>query len=187
MTSTVPSATQGIDLARVQRLDTSGLKRVNLAEAPEEEYGRFLDMMERMLELRHAVPPDVSNNPAYEDYAQVVVKGKVVAVIDNNGAVESSNAVGAQLQDRLPGSVNGSSGPRLAQARAEVIASLLGGTVEKASTALTQSTWERTPKPTMTFNRQGMLEDPLYENITRLKQARSTFLAQQYGQEMPAG
>ena len=55
-------------------------------------------------------------------------------------------AMAGDLQD--PPSLNG--GPDLAQWRAERIAKAVGGTVEKASTAITQSAWK--PRETTSAN-----------------------------------
>ena len=65
-----------------------------------------------------------------------------------------TNAAAAKVGD-LPDS-GPSGGPNLAQSRAEYIAKALGGTIEKASTAITQSQW--TPRPTIsrTYTREQL-------------------------------
>ncbi|ABD89864.1 hypothetical protein [Rhodopseudomonas palustris] len=84
-----------------------------------------------------ASPPAVSDDASQKTYAQVKVDGKVVVTLDNGGCSTMSNAAAAmvgKLQDPP-----GLSGPNLAQWRADSYAKLLGGTVEKAPTAITQS------------------------------------------------
>ena len=76
-------------------------------------------------------------------YAAVVVNGTVVAKLDNNGIVETPNAMGAQLGD-LP---DEGRGPQLAQARAEHIAAAMGGKIVKAGTAMDQNVWKMAQNP----------------------------------------
>lgn len=158
-------------------------KAMHISEAPQELYNRFVSAQERFLEMKYSKIPDLSQNPAYQDYAKILVGGKVVAEIDNNGAVKSSNALGALLKDRLPGDVNGQTGPVLAQARAEIIAKLTGGRIAASSTAMTQSQFKATPKPTVTVDYKAMLQDALYEQLEKTKEARTLYLAQQIGQD----
>lgn len=172
-----------ISLDQVKRIDPKSMRVFNLAEADEETFSAHVKSMQSVLEGLHAVPPDLSNNPAYKDYARVTVNGKVVATLDNNGAAISSNAIGAKVAGVLPGSVNGQSGPALAQARAEAIAKLLGGKVEIADTALTQSAWAAIPTPKATIDHAAMTNDAMYRNLQQLRQNRAAFLAQQLAQQ----
>lgn len=167
----------------VRAIDMKSLKKVNLIEASDELFQRFISHQQQFLEMRYTNPADTSNHPAYQDYATVQVKGKVVARIDNHGFVETSNAIGSKLLSELPGSVNGKSGPMLAQARAEKIAELLGGKVERSSTALTQPQFDRLPQPQSSLDVAAMQSDPMYEQLQKSKQARTTFLAQQIAQD----
>jgi hypothetical protein len=61
-------------------------------------------------------------------------------------------ATAGDLQD--PPGLNG--GPDLAQWRAERIAKAVGGTVEKASTAITQSTWKPRETVSPTYTREQL-------------------------------
>lgn len=86
-----------------------------------------------------ASQPAVSDDAPENTYAQVKVDGKVVATLYNGGSSTITNAAAGKignLQDPP-----GLSGPDLAQWRADSYAKLLGGTVEKAPTAITQSQW----------------------------------------------
>lgn len=172
-----------ISLDQVKRIDPKSMRVFNLAEADEETFNAHVKSMQSVLEGLHAVPPDLSNNPAYKDYARVTVNGKVVATLDNNGGAITSNAIGAKVAGVLPGSVNGQSGPALAQARAEAIAKLLGGKVEIADTALTQSAWAAIPTPKATIDHAAMTNDAMYRNLQQLRQNRAAFLAQQFAQQ----
>lgn len=170
-----------IDLRTVRRFDPG--QAVPLSELPDETFQNIVGGMERMLELDHAILPDTANHPAYKPYATVEVGGKVVAKLDNNGYLETSNAMGAALQDSLPGSVNGKSGPDLARARAEAIAQRYGGTVRMAPTALTQQVYDGLPKPEVRIDRAALVADPAYERLQAVKRAHTAFMAQQLGQQ----
>ena len=170
----------GIPVSSLRILD--GVKPLNICEADEETYQRLVGAQEQLLEMRYRQAPDLSNNLAYAPYATVRVNGKVVAEIDNNGFVTTSNAMGARINRMLPEADWAGEGPNLAQARAELIARQLGGTVEKASTALTQSQFSAIPKPSATVDYEAMRLDPLYEQLQKTKQARTLFLAQQLAQ-----
>lgn len=178
-------------------IDTANLKMTNIWELPEADYQEHLAAMEAgvaNLESQYtdrswsatveaslkAFPP--SSIPQTEAYATVNVGGKVVATIDNQGVVGSSDAVAARLEGKLPDSLNGTNGPNLAHARAEIIAKLLGGRVEKASTALTQSQFNALPSPAEPEGKidyEAMKKDPWYMQLENLKQKRAEFLAQQ--------
>lgn len=86
-------------------------------------------------------PPGIkADNDPSQVYGVVKVGGQVVATLYNSGAAETSNALGSRFaagfaKDTLVG-------PSLAADRAERLATALGGVVEKASTALGQSTWQ---------------------------------------------
>ena len=96
----------------------------------------------------HAAPSvtDVPDNAPQTTYATVKVNGKIIATLDNSGSSAMTNEAAAMvggLQDP-PGLT---SGPELAQWRAERIAMATGGTIEKAASAMTQSEW--TPRQTV--------------------------------------
>ena len=92
---------------------------------------------------------EVPDNAPQNIYATVKVNGKVVATLYNGGSSAMTNAAAGAVGDlQDPPGLNG--GPDLAQARAERIAKALGGTIEKATTAITQSQW--TPRPDISTN-----------------------------------
>jgi hypothetical protein len=168
----------------VKPLDMSKLKMFNIAEASEEVYQRYIENSEKVLEARYSQAPDTSNSPAYKPYATVQVNGKTVAEIDNHGFVETSNALSSKLNGKL-GEIDqqiGTNGPVLAQARAEIIAKLLGGEVVKSSTALTQSQFDAIPEPRSNVGFEAMKEDRGFEMLQKTKEARTLFLAQQIAQ-----
>lgn len=183
LSSAAVSISGRIALDQVKPVVTRPGQAISIAESDEATFQNHLQSMETMLEGMYSRPPDLSRNPAYQDYAQVMVGGKVVATIDNNGGVTTSNAVGAKLGAKLPGSVNGQTGPVLAEARAGVIADLLGGKVVKASTALDQSSWATIPTPTPVVDRAALTQDPVYASLQQFRQARAAFLAQQLAQD----
>jgi hypothetical protein len=172
----------GGQISSIRVLDGIKLTPVKISEADEQTYQRLIGVQQAMLEHRYGQAPDLSNNPAYKPYATVRVGGKIMAEIDNNGFVTSSNAIGARIRDALAAAGEAGEGPNLAQARAELIAELLGGAVEKASTALTQAQFRTIPKPSVTIDYEAMRQDPLYEQLRRTRQARTLFLAQQMAQ-----
>ncbi len=87
------------------------------------------------------VVTDVPDNAPQNIYATVKVNGKVVATLYNGGSSAMTNDAAAKVADlQDPPGLSG--GPDLARWRAEHIAKAVGGTVEKASTAITQSAWK---------------------------------------------
>ncbi|MBP2227233.1 hypothetical protein J2847_000513 [Azospirillum agricola] len=167
-------------IANATRIDVSGLKAVKLTEAPQEHFQRLIDSQEMMLRHRYTEPADVSNHPAYKDYARVMVGGKEVARVDNNGFLITSNSVAVQVEGRIPDiGPTGKSGPLLAQARAEAVAKLLGGKVVASETAINQQRYDSLPKPKPIFDETAMMQDPVYGQIQETKRARLLFLAQQ--------
>ena len=171
-----------INSPHVTALDTSKMKAFHVSEAPEEMYQNFINAEEKFLESQYTEHSDTSNHPLYQPYATVQVNGKTVATLYNGGSVSSSNAIGAKIQKLFTNEGTNLSGPAGAQDRAEKIAELLGGTVEKSSTAMTQAQFRANPHPEDTVNYSAMHEDPMYEQLQKTKQARTLFLAQQFGQ-----
>lgn len=161
----------------------SKLKLMSISEASEEHYQHFIDAQERFLEARHSQPADTSKNPTYKEYATVTVNGRIVAEIDNHGWVKTSNSIGGNIQQLFSDESNGLIGPGLAQQRSEKIADLLGGTVQKSTTAMSQTQFNSTPQPHSTIDYQALKEDQAYEQLQKTKQARTLFLAQQMAQE----
>ena len=181
------SISTGIPFADARQIDTSKLKNAGIRELTGEEYRKLIEDMEKRLSLSQQTQPDIATHPAYQPYATVEVNGKVVARIDNHGWAQMSNGLGAKLAGHLPGSVNGQTGPVLAQKRAEMIAEALGGTVVMAPTALTQPAFNNLPQPSVTVDQAAIHKDPLYLILQKTKQIESQFRAQQIGQELEAG
>lgn len=161
-------------------IDPSSLKVVKLTEAPQAAFQRLIEAQETLLRGRYTQAPDLSGHPAYQDYARIMVGGKEVARLDNNGYLTTSNRVGAMIEGRFPNtSPIGRSGPVLAQLRADVVAKLLGGEVVMAKTAMDQGRYDTLPKPKPSIDETAMAQDPLYRQVQETKRARLLFLAQQ--------
>lgn len=99
-------------------------------------------------------PTGVPDNAPENTYARIKVHGKVVATIYNGGIAEMSNSAVAALSELQD--PPGLSGPDLAQWRAENYARVLGGTVEKASTAITQEQWTPRESTAGTYTREQL-------------------------------
>jgi len=175
--NTAPLSTEGMKLSDVKQLDQ--LPIFNIAEAPNEAYETFIEGQTRFLESKYSSFPSTQNHPAYKDYAEIRVNGKIVAKLNNNGSLETSNALGPKLQGKIPNGENGLKGPMLAQARAEKIAELLGGEVVKSPTALTQSSFKDLPEIHSKINYGALKEDSLYIALQKTLEARIKFLEQQ--------
>jgi hypothetical protein len=142
------NAKQGIPVSAVQAIDMSGVKAVSLADLPEIR-DRMATSWLNTQAANAAWATTVPDNAPQNTYATVKVNGKVVATLDNSGGAAMTNQAGAMVGDlQDPAAPNG--GPDLAQWRAERIAKAVGGTVEKASTAITQSAWK--PRETVSPN-----------------------------------
>lgn len=105
------------------------------------------ELQERMKDAMRALSkpqmdPALADNHPSKIYATVEVNGKTVATIYNSGSAGSSNADYGRIKD-LPsmGETETLLGPALAKKRAQEIAKALGGTVEPAPGAQTQSQW----------------------------------------------
>jgi hypothetical protein len=152
-------AKQGIPVSSVRKLDTSGLKIISIKENPELR-DRLATAWLRMNAAQAALATDVPDNAPQNTYATVKVKGKIVATLFNGGSVAMTNEAAAKVGDlQDPPSLIG--GPDQAQWRAERIAKAVGGTVEKASTAIKQSEW--TPRPSTSQNYSRAQLDAAYE------------------------
>lgn len=118
------------------------------------EVAQMQDMREQMLmpEYSHVEgPPDTL-------YATVRVGNETVKLY-NSGSMESSNALGSRLQN-IPGILDTNGGPAGAQARAEMIASALGGKITKSHTAMTQAEWQNAPKQHLVTDWDALRRDP---------------------------
>lgn len=172
-------------LSILNRIDMSTVKATPIWELPDDRYEATISGMQRGLEADHLSMPeqiDLRNDPRGKSFATIVVGNEAVATIDNQGGVSSDDAVAAKLRDRLTGDVNGTNGPNLAQARADEIAKLLGGSVVKADTAITQDAFEALPSietapPTIDYD--AMKKDPIFVQLESMKQKRAEYLTQQ--------
>jgi hypothetical protein len=153
----------GIPISGLKRLDSAGQKIVAVKDLPE-----VRDLMAtNWLNMRAgevAMATEVPDNAPQNIYATVKVDGKVVATLYNGGSSWTTNAVGAKVGDLDPAR-NGSppGGPNLAQWRAEYIAKVVGGTIEKAPTAITQSQW--TPRPSVSRDYSRAQLDAAFEAV----------------------
>lgn len=140
-----------VDVSQVKLL--SGAKPISAADDPV-----LHDLMATNWLRTHganATQPTVSDDAPENTYAEVKVDGQVVATLYNGGSSTMTNAAAAKigkLEDPP-----GLSGPDLAQWRADQYAARLGGTVEKASTAITQSQWTPRESVSTTYSR-GQLD-----------------------------
>jgi hypothetical protein len=136
----VENAKRGIPVSAINAIDMTQVKVISVRDMPE--------MRDRMATAwldtqaaNAAWATEIPDNAPQNTYATVKVNGKVVATLDNSGGASMTNQAGAMVGDlQDPTAPNG--GPDLAQWRAERIAKAVGGTVEKASTAITQSAWK---------------------------------------------
>lgn len=170
------AATSGfrIDLSQVKPL--SGAKVISAADDPV-----LHDLMATHWLIAHetnAPQSVVADNAPENTYAQVKVDGKVVATLYNGGSSAMTNLAGAKigkLEDPP-----GLSGPDLAQWRADNYARLLGGTVEKAPTAITQSQWTPRESSSTTYSREQLdaaFQAMLAEGQKASAQQQSAYLA----------
>ncbi|MGY8638607.1 hypothetical protein RAD15_39695 [Bradyrhizobium sp. 14AA] len=173
---TTDAATSGfrIDVSQVKPLQ--GAKLISAADDPV-----LHDLMATNWLMTHdtsATQSVVPDNAPENTYAQVKVNGKVVATLYNSGASAMTNAAGAEigkLEDPP-----GLSGPDLAQWRADQYAERLGGTVEKASTAITQSQWTPRESSSTTYSREQLdaaFQAMLAEGQKAAAQQQSSYLA----------
>jgi len=169
--ATADQGKQRIPISEVKKLDSAGLKIVSIKDLPEvRDQLATTWLVRQAAELTMAT--EVPDNAPQNIYATVKVDGKVVATLYNGGSSWTTNAVGAMVGDLDP-SRNGSppGGPNLAQWRAEYIAKVVGGTIEKAPTAITQSQW--TPRPSVSRNYSRAQLDAAFEAVMAERQKDS--------------
>ncbi|MBP7065109.1 hypothetical protein [Ferrovibrio sp.] len=141
----------------------------------------------RLLEQQYQEPVNLQDHPSQQVYAEVKVKGKVVATLYNSGAMMCSNAMASKLNG-LPqiGNPQGS-GPALAQARAEAIARALGGSIEKGDAAMTAAQYAKVP-PIQFRTMPAMMEQDLEQaRLAAAKAVSSATLLQAQLLEAAAG
>ncbi|MBR1271233.1 hypothetical protein JQ629_27500 [Bradyrhizobium sp. AUGA SZCCT0222] len=152
--SATGTAKPGIPVSDLKKLDTSGLKAVSIEDNPELR-DRMAMMWLATQAASSAVATEVPDNAPQNIYATVKVNGKVVATLYNGGSSVMTNAAAATVGDlRDPPGLNG--GPDLAQSRAERIAKAVGGAIEKASTAISQSAWRPRQSASTSYTRQQL-------------------------------
>ena len=151
----------------------SGLKIISVKDNPELR-DRMAASWLRLQAANAAAATDVPDNAPQNIYATVKVNGKVVATLYNSGSSAMTNDAAGKVGDlQDPPGLSG--GPDLAQWRAEHIAKAVGGTVEKASTAITQSEWTPREVPSTNYTRAQL--DAAFEAMMA---ERQTLIAQRY-------
>jgi hypothetical protein len=164
--SSAPAAdySEGIKVSDLVQVYPSAIQR-----APQAVIDRINEAFKQMFTYPVG-PPD---NAPENTYATVKVNGQVVATLYNSGCSEMTNAAGAAM-DGLE-DPPGLEGPALAQWRAEQYAAKLGGTVEKASTAINQQAWNTRP-PREYFFDEAAMNDFLAANQAAAEQRHSAYL-----------
>lgn len=178
--STVTLEFQG-KLTSFHLFDLPNARQMDISALPEDRYNEFMEGEQRRIEanMRYLEnqystqeDPDLSRYAGLKPYADIVIGGTVVATVDNQGVVTSDDVLGKRLKELLSG-LDGVSGPDFAQKIAEQIASLVGGRVRSADTALTQREFNSLPPipvTKVTTDREGMKTDSLYAQIDGWKQ-----------------
>ncbi|SEI75952.1 hypothetical protein SAMN05421831_10998 [Allopseudospirillum japonicum] len=154
------------------------ISQVGLSELPKKDFQQILQGTRSYLENSYSQIENYKNNPVNDTYAEVVVDSQVVATLDNNGYLTTSNAFYAKYQAVLDAGINPPGvpkGPELAQARAEFIAQLTGGRIRQHENAMDQTAYEQADKPFVSLNIEGMLQDPLSLDRMKIEQARRIF------------
>ncbi|WP_298244489.1 hypothetical protein [uncultured Bradyrhizobium sp.] len=163
-----------VDVSQVKLL--SGATPISVADDPV-----LHDLMATNWLMTHgatATQATVSDDAPENTYAQVKVDGQVVATLYNGGSSTMTNDAAARigkLEDPP-----GLGGPHLAQWRADQYAARLGGTVEKASTAITQSQWTPRESASTTYSREQLdaaFQAMLAEGQKASAQRQSAYLA----------
>jgi hypothetical protein len=105
-------------------------------------------------------------------HAQIKVGGEVIATLYNSGLATVSGTSAAQIDSLVD--PTGLDGPELAQWRADAYAEALGGTVERAPTAMTQAEWTSLA-PTSSYTREQ-----LDQAIANIRAASQRLMIQTY-------
>lgn len=131
-----------VDFSQVKKLD---LPSNAVRKLTDEEITKF-DELRKALYSKPVNLDDLKNHVSQQIYAEVKVNGQTVATLYNGGGSMTSNATAGKIMS-LPsmGEDETSTGPELAQKRAEEIARALGGTIIKSPTAVTQGQYVSTP------------------------------------------
>ncbi|BEV15761.1 hypothetical protein HBDW_25490 [Herbaspirillum sp. DW155] len=151
--------------------------QVDVAKLPEAEYQQFVDLeRQRIAANEFYLRSQYTDHSAQaidsrltSTYATVSSGGRVIATIDNQGTISSDYALSDTLQRQLAAIDNGRNGPDYAARAAALVASVMGGVVSKAGTALTQSSFEQIKSNqqnrTSAMNTEGMEQDELLQQI----------------------
>jgi len=167
------NAKPGIPVSAVKAVDISGLKAVSIKDNPELR-DRMAMVWLATQAANSARATEIPDNAPQNIYATVKVNGKVFAPLYTGGSSEMTNDAAGKVGDlQDPPGRNG--GPDLAQWRAEHIAKAVGSTVEKASTAITQSAWK--PRETTPTDYTRAQLDAAFEAMMA---ERQTAVAQRY-------
>jgi hypothetical protein len=166
------TSASGINVSQLKPLQ--GAKFISAADDPV-----LHDLMAtNWLTTHGATQSYVSDDAPQNTYAQVKVDGKVVATLYNGGSSTMTNGAAAMVGDlRDP---PGLGGPNLAQWRADNYARLLGGTVERAPTAIAQSQWTPHESASTTYSRDQLdaaFQAMLAEGQKATAQRQSSYLA----------
>jgi len=150
-----------------------------MSELPEADYQRIVDGTQRMLEAMHTwIQP--GDPRLLEPYAEIVVDGRVIATVDNNGYIGSDvnlRHLGIDM-DAISGG-NLPKGPRRAQVLADQLARAAGGSVwVQSETALDQATYDRLEQPRAVVDRLAMQADPYNLTLLKIMQARAEYARQ---------
>jgi hypothetical protein len=166
------------------------LKAIHVSELPEERYQGFMQAQKQMIEatqryLEHQYSsrnkPQAENLSLTQPYATIKVGDKVIASVDNQGVVTTESGLSKELLSMLPGEVNGTNGPELTQARAEVLASYFGGKVEKADTAINQLEFnllQDEAEMPASIDYAAMQNDPMFEQLQNLMASLKNYESQ---------
>jgi len=169
-----PTSSYRIEVSKLKPLSATPISVVDLPELRDMLASNWLRMQD--------VPDPatvVADNAPQNTYATVKVNGKVVATLYNGGSSMMSNAAAAEVGDLQD--PPGLGGPDLAQWRADRYAKLLGGTVEKAPTAITQSQW--TPRQSRSTDYSRAQLDAAYQAM--LAEGRNATAQYLSSQQMP--
>ncbi|MCE3233178.1 MAG: hypothetical protein K0R98_1435 [Rickettsiaceae bacterium] len=125
-----------VDISSIKKLDALKLE---VKELPPEMKAN----LDEIWKNRFKIPVGKPDNSPDNIYATVKINGHIVATLYNSGSSVTSNSAYVKVKN-LPsmGENEKSVGPELAQKRAEEIAKVLGGKVEKATTAKTAAQWQ---------------------------------------------
>ncbi len=181
--------TGSLSVSQLTPMRIASSQTVHVSDLPERHFQDYLQRTQSFLEARHShlQPGDARLN---ETYAEVIVNGRVVATLDNNGYLQTSNGFLNQLGvEHGSGSLNPPNipkGPALAQARADYLSQLTGGTVLVHITALDQATYEGLEQPKVIVNHQALNQAPFNLNLLQIQQARQEFLQRQTDNSQPS-